>query len=111
MYGERLKELRVRMGLNQGDMAEKLDVPRSNISYWENQIKPSLEAIEKYCSALNIPLWEFFATEQELAEIKTGGKALEPEYIAFIEAMKTLEQDTRNEVWELFLKQLELFKK
>ena len=49
---ERLKGLRMRLGLSQEQMAERLGVSRTTVSNYENgSSKPGQEAIQKYCSA------------------------------------------------------------
>ena len=37
-FGDRLKELRKQIGLNQAELAEKMSVTKSVISYYENNV-------------------------------------------------------------------------
>ena len=47
-FGERLREHRVRLGLTQQEVAEKLDFDRSTYSYYEiGRITPSIETLYK----------------------------------------------------------------
>lgn len=48
MLGEVIKKLRIARGLNQVQLAEKLDVSKQTISNWENNnIMPSIEMLMK----------------------------------------------------------------
>lgn len=55
MVTNRIKEFRVKAGMTQNELAEKLNVKRSVISKYETgQISPSLETMDKIAKALNI---------------------------------------------------------
>ena len=48
MFAKRVKYLRLSKGLNQVQLAEKLNVKKQSISNWENDnIMPSVEMLEK----------------------------------------------------------------
>ena len=48
MLNERIKELRLLHGLNQVELAKKLDVSKQSISNWENDnIQPSIDMLIK----------------------------------------------------------------
>lgn len=70
MYGERIKLLRKKAGLNQAQLALKIGVSRPNISFWENSAFPPLEAIDKVCKALNENIAHFFSSADEPSNIK-----------------------------------------
>jgi transcriptional regulator with XRE-family HTH domain len=36
--GERLAALRIKQGLSQGELAEKMDVSRQSVSKWETEV-------------------------------------------------------------------------
>jgi transcriptional regulator with XRE-family HTH domain len=53
--GENLKKLRLKKGLSQGDLANKLEVDRAYISNIENgRMNPTLSTLEKISGALGI---------------------------------------------------------
>ncbi len=48
MFGERIKELRTSMGLNQVEFAKKLGVTKQSVSNWENgNIQPSIDMLTR----------------------------------------------------------------
>jgi len=57
-----LRVLRVRRGMNQDELAEKLNVTRNSISAWENGTKPSLENAKKIADFFGVPINEIFFT-------------------------------------------------
>lgn len=68
--GEKIYELRMKMNLSQGDLAEKLDVSRQSVSKWENNTAvPDLDKLIKICDVFEISLDEL--TGREKREEKT----------------------------------------
>jgi len=67
MYiGTRLRELRRQKGLSQADIQEKTGVHRCYISRIEHgPTVPSLETLEKFAAALDVPLYRIFYEGQE----------------------------------------------
>jgi transcriptional regulator with XRE-family HTH domain len=65
MYGEKLKKIRDYYGYSQRDLADKLEVPYSTLSFWERADYPSLEGIVKICEFFKINIWEFFIDDFE----------------------------------------------
>ncbi|MEW6698650.1 MAG: helix-turn-helix transcriptional regulator [Bacillota bacterium] len=64
--GNRIRELRQKVGLSGRALAIKVGLDPSQINKIEHNInKPSLEALEKICTALGITLSEFFSDTQE----------------------------------------------
>jgi transcriptional regulator with XRE-family HTH domain len=64
--GTKIKELRMRSGISQKDLADKVDLTPSFISQLEsNQIVPSLHSFMQLCNALGVSLSDTF-------EIKSG---------------------------------------
>ena len=48
MFEQRIRNLRLSRGLNQVQLADKLDVSKQSVSNWENDnIMPSVEMLEK----------------------------------------------------------------
>ena len=48
MFGERIKALRLSLGLNQVEFAQTLSVTKQSVSNWENEnIQPSIDMLTK----------------------------------------------------------------
>lgn len=48
MFGERIKELRTSLGLNQVEFAKKLNITKQSVSNWENgNIQPSIDMLTR----------------------------------------------------------------
>jgi transcriptional regulator with XRE-family HTH domain len=62
--GAKLRELRIAKNLSQGDIERRTGLVRSYTSRVEHgHTVPSIETLEKYASALNIPMYRFFTDE------------------------------------------------
>ena len=71
--GERIYELRTKMNLSQGDLADKLDVSRQSVSKWENNTAvPDLDKLIKLCDIFEISLDEL--TGREIVKEKSMSK-------------------------------------
>lgn len=63
--GSKLKEARIRLGINQKELADKIDLSPSFISQVENsQISPSLSSFLQICSALGINPGDFLEVKK-----------------------------------------------
>jgi transcriptional regulator with XRE-family HTH domain len=61
MIGQRLRELRESKNLSQGDVEKRTGLLRCYTSRVENgHTVPSVETLEKYARALEIPMYRFF---------------------------------------------------
>jgi transcriptional regulator with XRE-family HTH domain len=61
LIGEKLKQLRESKNLSQGDIEKRTGLMRAYTSRVENgHTTPSVETLEKYASALDIPLYRLF---------------------------------------------------
>lgn len=61
MIGRRLRELRESKNLSQGDLEKRTGCLRCYTSRVENgHTVPSIETLEKYARALEIPMYRFF---------------------------------------------------
>ena len=49
---EQIKALRIARGLTQNDLAERMGVPQSQVSRWENKGGCEIESLERLCKAL-----------------------------------------------------------
>ena len=55
MLGQRINELRIAMGWNQVQLAEKLNVSKQTVSNWENEnIQPSIEMLIKLAKLFHV---------------------------------------------------------
>lgn len=61
----RIKELIKEKGYTQQEFAEKLGMTRIGLSQLVNG-KPSYPTLEKIATALNVPLWQLFASKTEV---------------------------------------------
>jgi transcriptional regulator with XRE-family HTH domain len=66
LIGQRLRELRESKKLSQGDLEHRTGLLRCYTSRVENgHTVPSIETLEKYARALEIPLYRFFHDGEE----------------------------------------------
>ena len=66
LIGERIRELREQKGLSQGDIEKASGLLRCYISRVEHgHTVPSLETLEKFAAALDVPLYRLFYTGEE----------------------------------------------
>ena len=61
----RIKELIKEKGYTQQELADKLNMSRVGLSQLING-KPSYPTLEKIASALNVPMWQLFASPEEV---------------------------------------------
>ena len=65
--GARIRELRAQKGMSQGDIEEVTGLLRCYISRVENgHTIPSLETLERFAAALDVPLYRFIYTGEDL---------------------------------------------
>lgn len=75
MMNEALRLIRVFHDLNQSDLAQRLNVPKSRISEIENdKRKPSLDLIELYAKEFKIPSSAILFFAEALPDAKRGEK-------------------------------------
>ena len=68
--GERIKEFRLRAGLTQSELAEKLGIPYQSIGQWERGLRsPKIETLQKIADALNVSLGMLTIPEKEAQRI------------------------------------------
>ena len=66
--GARIKELRTQKNLSQGDIEAKTGLLRCYISRVENgHTVPSIETLERFASAFDVPLYRLFYFDQAIA--------------------------------------------
>lgn len=65
----RIKEVCKEKGVKVMDLSTMIGVSQTNTSNIINgKVNPSLETLEKIASALNVPMWQLFASPAEVAE-------------------------------------------
>jgi transcriptional regulator with XRE-family HTH domain len=69
--GTRIRELRLAKNLSQGDIQKRTGLIRWYTSRVEHgHTVPSIGTLEKYASALDVPLYRFFTDEQSVVKPK-----------------------------------------
>ena len=63
----RIKELCKERGITQAQLAEKLGIARESLS--RMLVSPSYPTLEKISAALGVPMWQLFASPEE---VKSG---------------------------------------
>ena len=73
--GERIREMREWRQLSQGDIEEKTGLLRCYISRVENgHTVPSLETLERFAGALDVPLYKLFYNAEDPTRNLTGSE-------------------------------------
>ena len=84
LIGDRLRELREAKKLSQGDVEKRCGLVRPYISRVENgHTIPSLETLEKWAHALEVPLYQLFYEGEEPPKLPHLPKRLSSADIAF----------------------------
>lgn len=100
--------MREHYGYSQRELAEKIGIPSTTLSFWERSEYPSLEGIIKICEVFKLNLWEFFIDDY------SGIKKTLPDHItsddsALLRLLNTeVNIETRIQVKKAFLEILKL---
>ena len=65
----RIKEVIKKQGTTVQELAEKMGISRVGLSQHING-NPSVEVLERIATALDVPLWQLFASPEEAKETK-----------------------------------------
>ncbi|GAB6158994.1 hypothetical protein JCM39194_21940 [Desulfotomaculum varum] len=85
--GRKITELRTTQGISLTNLAKRSGIAQSSLSYIESgKAQPTVETLEKICTALGITLSEFFSDTQEQ-------EPLPPEVRQICEKVKQLPPD------------------
>lgn len=69
----RIKEVCKEKGVKVMDLSTMIGVSQTNTSNIINgKVNPSLETLEKIASALNVPMWQLFASPEEIQPQSDG---------------------------------------
>lgn len=100
-YGKKIKDLRREKEISQKELAARVGISPPNLSQWEAMTLPPLEGIIKVCQELEIPLWQFFLTEEE-----TVTDFMPPwfrqEHLEFIKELSQLPEDLQDTLLKSF---------
>jgi transcriptional regulator with XRE-family HTH domain len=73
--GKRIRQLRERKGLSQGDIEAVSGMLRAYISRVEHDhTVPSLETVERFASALDVPLYQLFCEDKDALPARNPGE-------------------------------------
>ncbi|MBO5925577.1 MAG: helix-turn-helix transcriptional regulator [Clostridia bacterium] len=62
-YGAKIRQLRIKSGMTQAELGEKLNVTSQAVSKWENDLsQPDLDSIKKICDLFGVTANEFLGT-------------------------------------------------
>jgi len=79
LIGERLRQLRQERGLTRADVEQSSGLLRSYITRVElGQSVPTLEALERFAAALEVPLYWLFYVEDAHGDLAPRGPRLRP---------------------------------
>jgi len=68
----RIKELLKEKGLTQQELADKVGVSYQSMKQTLNAPSVTTSTLEKIASALNVPMWQLFASPEEVQPKKDG---------------------------------------
>jgi putative transcriptional regulator len=110
-FPERLKELRLKKGLTQKEIAEEFGIKQPNYQQWESgKRKPSSETLEKFANFFGVTMDYLSGNEEDLENIellfRMNSKGLtdeekeifKRELIEFMEKRKKVFEDNKNEI-------------
>ena len=82
MIGDRLRDLREAKHLSQGDIEKRTGLLRCYVSRVENcHTVPSIETLEKWAHALEVPLYQFFYDGDQPPQVPTVLRASKQKHI------------------------------
>ena len=68
-YGDRIRQRRVALGMNQAELAQRVGVSRNTVAGWEtNHSRPDLNSLPVLCATLKISLNAFFGVARRRSE-------------------------------------------
>ena len=84
LVGERIRAIREEKNLSQGDIEKRTGLLRTYLSRIENgHMVPSVDTLEKFARALEVPLYELFYEGEELPELPRIPKRATAARVAF----------------------------
>lgn len=115
--GRRIQELRKSNKLTQEQLAEKIEIGTSNISYIETgKFYPTPETLGKIAKALNVEIYELYMFEQLkpidelrtelIGAIRANDDLTRLMYKFYLRALNNLFTDNRRNLFNLFIKKI-----
>lgn len=108
MIGNKIKELRIKRGILQKQLADVLNVRQSTVAMWEtNKREPDIETVKKLALALQVSVDELLEeiNQQVTLSQKTNAQLLPSEYIRMIPCFESASAgfgtDAQNRIVEL----------
>ena len=99
-----IKQLRIKAGLSQQELAKLIGVPYQNIYRWENGIvSPSLKTVAKIAQALQVSTDAIIFSKKDKVKLQTSNKAL-AKRIKSIEQLRYSDQQALFKIIDVFLK-------
>lgn len=72
----KLKDTMKSRSLTSVELAERIGVTKATVSYWINgKVFPSPEMLTKIATALDVPMWQLFASKEDVMNETTHGHA------------------------------------
>lgn len=106
--GQRLAELRKKAGLSQYELARLLDVPQSNIAFWEHSDKPPRsELLPKLAEILGVKLEDLIYIEGKATRKISGPIGKMRQVFEQVSKLPRSQQEKIVEFVSLFVKQYE----
>ncbi len=85
MFGDRIKALRISLGLNQVEFGEKLLVTKQSVCNWENgNILPSIDMLLKICQKFSVSSDYLLGLDNARAILADG---LTEKQISYVQAL------------------------
>ena len=96
-FGNRIRDIRKRYGLQQNELEQLLGLKKSLLSTWERNPYPPLEGIIKVCEHFGITMGMFFDDSLEKTDLSEIEKSV-------LSLMKdTLSKEEQDQLWGHFL--------
>lgn len=78
--GELIRNARIKQGISQKELAERLSTTPQNINQYENNRRtPKIDTLRKICAAMNITIgelgddvWEFYSSQEFAEDLKAA---------------------------------------
>ena len=65
----RTREILKKLGVKQVELAEKLGMTTVGINQLMRTDQPKIETLEKIASAIDVPVWQLYLTDEEIEEV------------------------------------------
>jgi transcriptional regulator with XRE-family HTH domain len=106
--GKRLKSLIKERRFKLEEFATLIDTPLSTLKGWFPRYDMTLENIRRCCEVLEIPLYEFFMSDEDKKNIMSHGgiEGLNPETIEIIEIIRRFPEEDKKKIYRVTINAL-----